>query len=159
MVVDRVGAVGLSARCCCMGEVSTTTPGRHLGRDSVLLFPTILSDYGGVCTRRHLWLWIVLVLSAFPPAAVWGIINYLWNTGTGAPLSAWTIVIVFYYPIQLWYSQYSGINVLVGVVGAVGLSARCCMGDNQLSLEHRHRGTSIGVDHCNCFLLSYPTMV
>ena len=69
------------------------------------------------------------MLSAFPPAAVWGIINYLWNTGTGAPLSAWTIVIVFYYPIQLWYSRYSAINVLVGVVGAVGLSARCCMGE------------------------------
>ena len=50
-------------------------------------------------------------------------------------------------------------NEYVGVVGAVGLSAHCSMGDNQLSLEHRRRGTSIGVDLCYCFLLSYPTMV
>ncbi len=73
-------------------------------------------------------LWVLLVLSAFPPAAVWGIINYLWNTGTGASLTAWTFVIVFYYPMQLWYCQYSALNMLVGVVGTVGLSARCCMG-------------------------------
>ena len=58
-----------------------------------------------------------------------GEINHLWNTGTGASRSAWTFVIVFYYPIQLWYSRYSALNVLVGVVGAVGLSARFCMGE------------------------------
>ena len=74
--VEGVGAVGLSAHCC-MGGLrlvaisGTYTPGRHLGQGVVLLLSTILSDYGGVCPRRHLSLWKVL---AFPsPCCVGGL--------------------------------------------------------------------------------------
>ena len=50
----------------------TPWPGRLLRRGPLQLFSTILSNYGGVGTRRIMCMWVWLVLSAFPPATVWG---------------------------------------------------------------------------------------
>jgi hypothetical protein len=57
-----------------------------------------------------------------------GEVNHLWNKNAGTSLTAWTYVIIFYYPFQPWWCLHAAHNVFVGVVGAIGLSARCCMG-------------------------------
>ena len=57
------------------------------------------------------------MIFALPPTAVWEISNYLWNSGGQGTLTAWTFIITFYYPIQLWWSRYSALDELGGGVG------------------------------------------
>ena len=111
----------------------------------------VKSELAGICGCGSCW-----CCRPFRPLLLYGGGQY---NDAGASSRARLCIIISYNPIRLWWSLHSPAFVVVDRVGALGLSARCCMGDSQLSLEHWHRGTSIGVDHCNCFLVSYPTMV
>ena len=58
-----------------------------------------------------------------------GEVNHLWNNDAGALSRARLCIFISYNPIRLWWSLYSPAFEVVDRVGAVGLSARCCMGE------------------------------